>query len=74
MKVRTPPAFSRTPSRRYQRRVVEGAVECEYFSNKVQQKRQNDRFPAPPADEPTKTEHYQSHEIKHVSIPQPAQL
>nr|XP_022901841.1 band 4.1-like protein 4 isoform X2 [Onthophagus taurus] len=53
LKVRTPPTFSRTPSRRYQRRIVEGA-------NNVG-----------PVDE-IKMDHYQS-EVKHVSIPQPAQ-
>lgn len=31
MKVRTPPSFSRTPSRRYQRRIVEGMVERTFF-------------------------------------------
>ncbi|KAK9758656.1 FERM N-terminal domain [Popillia japonica] len=55
LKVRTPPPFSRTPSRRYQRRIVEGA-------NDTSQ-----------AEETVKIDHYQSSEIKHVSIPQPAQ-
>ncbi|RZB39738.1 band 4.1-like protein 4 [Asbolus verrucosus] len=31
MKVRTPPSFSRTPSRRYQRRIVEGMAERNNF-------------------------------------------
>ncbi|XP_017769983.1 PREDICTED: band 4.1-like protein 4, partial [Nicrophorus vespilloides] len=55
IKVRTPPSFSRTPSRRYQRRIVEGA---------------NDGLQL---EEPVKIDHYQPPEIKHVSIPQPAQ-
>jgi FERM adjacent (FA) len=31
MRLRSPPTFSRTPSRRYQRRIVEGALDCEYI-------------------------------------------
>jgi hypothetical protein len=30
MRLRNPPQFARTPSRRYQRRIVEGAQDCKF--------------------------------------------
>ncbi|XP_015835298.1 band 4.1-like protein 4 isoform X3 [Tribolium castaneum] len=57
MKVRTPPAFSRTPSRRYQRRVIEGIAEHlptdETYGRSQYQP--------------------QPQETKFISVPQPAQ-
>ncbi|KAF2898763.1 hypothetical protein ILUMI_07413 [Ignelater luminosus] len=55
LRARTPPSFTRTPSRRYQRRIVEGANDVQLV------------------DESTKADHFQQQEVKHISIPQPAQ-
>ncbi|XP_068916245.1 band 4.1-like protein 4 isoform X2 [Tenebrio molitor] len=57
MKVRTPPSFSRTPSRRYQRRIVEGMAE----------QLPTDESYGRPQYQP------QPQEMKFISVPQPAQ-
>lgn len=73
LRARTPPSFTRTPSRRYQRRIVEGANDGMSSVNFKILNQFCKLCLVQPVDESTKVDHFQQQEMKHISIPQPAQ-